>query len=139
MTEPRSDVLVFFGVTGDLAYKKIFPALHAMAKRGVLDIPVVGIGSSDYSVPQLIERARASITEYGGGVDEHAFAAPRIEDPRVRTGAVQPCTDGRELREVRGVVVPVGIGRPVVITARGVFAAAYHRWACALGCTLILP
>ena len=75
MTEPRSDVLVFFGVTGDLAYKKIFPALHAMSRRGVLDIPVVGVGMSDYSVPQLIERARASITEYGGGVDEAAFSS----------------------------------------------------------------
>ncbi|MBK6454742.1 MAG: glucose-6-phosphate dehydrogenase [Gemmatimonadetes bacterium] len=74
MSAPRSDALVFFGVTGDLAYKKIFPALHAMAKRGTLDVPVIGVASSDWTVEQLRERARASITEFGGGVDERAFA-----------------------------------------------------------------
>lgn len=68
-----SDALVFFGATGDLAYKKIFPALQAMAKRGRLDIPVVGVGRSGWTCDQLVERARASITEHGG-VDEKAFA-----------------------------------------------------------------
>jgi glucose-6-phosphate 1-dehydrogenase len=75
MTAEHSDALVFFGITGDLAYKKIFPALHAMARRGMLGLPVVGVASSPYSREQLIERARASITEHGGGVDETAFAA----------------------------------------------------------------
>lgn len=69
----RSDALVFFGITGDLAYKKIFPALHAMAKRGTLDLPVVGVASSQLTVDDLIARARASIGEHGGGVDENAF------------------------------------------------------------------
>ena len=69
-----SDALVFFGISGDLAYKKIFPALHAMAKRGVLDIPVIGVANSDFTTAGIIERARASITEYGGGVDVVAFA-----------------------------------------------------------------
>jgi glucose-6-phosphate 1-dehydrogenase len=46
---PRSDALVFFGATGDLAYKKIFPALQAMARRGVLDFPVVGVAKSGHS------------------------------------------------------------------------------------------
>src|SRR6185369_1300926 len=71
----RSDALVFFGITGDLAYKKIFPALHAMARRGMLSIPVVGVASSEYTREAMIERARASITEHGGGVDATAFAA----------------------------------------------------------------
>ncbi len=71
---PPSDALVFFGISGDLAYKKIFPALHAMARRGVLNIPVIGVANSDFTSAQIIERARASITEYGGGVDESAFA-----------------------------------------------------------------
>ncbi len=62
----RSDALVFFGATGDLAYKKIFPALHAMAKRGKLDFPVVGVARSGHGLPELVERARASCTEYGG-------------------------------------------------------------------------
>jgi len=71
--KPRSDALVFFGATGDLAYKKIFPALQAMARRGRLDVPVIGVAKSGWGLPQLIERARASVTEYGG-LDEAAFA-----------------------------------------------------------------
>jgi len=71
--ENRSDALVFFGATGDLAYKKIFPALQAMARRGRLEMPVVGIARSGWSREKLIERARASVTE-NGGLDEAAFA-----------------------------------------------------------------
>jgi glucose-6-phosphate 1-dehydrogenase len=70
----RSDALVFFGATGDLAYKKIFPALHAMAKRGRLDFPVVGVAKSEWTPEQLVERARASVTEHGG-LDPQAFSA----------------------------------------------------------------
>lgn len=69
----RSDALVFFGITGDLAYKKIFPALHAMAKRGTLETPVVGVASSKLTLDDLVQRARSSVTEHGGGVDENAF------------------------------------------------------------------
>jgi glucose-6-phosphate 1-dehydrogenase len=69
----RSDALVFFGATGDLAYKKIFPALQAMARRGQLDVPVIGVAKSDWTCEQLVERARASVTE-NGGLDEKAFA-----------------------------------------------------------------
>lgn len=71
--KPRSDALVFFGATGDLAYKKIFPALQAMAKRGRLDFPIVGVAKSGWGLPQLIERAKNSVSEYGG-LDEPAFA-----------------------------------------------------------------
>jgi glucose-6-phosphate 1-dehydrogenase len=70
---PRSDALVFFGATGDLAYKKIFPALQSMAHRGRLNFPVIGVAKSDWTTEQLVERARASVTEYGG-FDEPAFA-----------------------------------------------------------------
>jgi glucose-6-phosphate 1-dehydrogenase len=69
----RSDALVFFGATGDLAYKKIFPALQALVRRGRLDVPVVGVAKSGWNRDQLIERARASITE-NGSFDETAFA-----------------------------------------------------------------
>ena len=77
--KPRSDALVFFGATGDLAYKKIFPALQSMARRGTLDFPVIGVAKSGWGLPQLLERAKASVTEYGG-LDERAFAAlaPRL-------------------------------------------------------------
>jgi glucose-6-phosphate 1-dehydrogenase len=70
---PRSDALVFLGATGDLAYKKIFPALQAMARRGQLDFPVVGVAKAQYTREGLIERARASVTEHGG-LDQKAFA-----------------------------------------------------------------
>ena len=70
---PVSDAFVFFGATGDLAYKKIFPALQAMVKRGDLDMPIVGVGRSNWTVEQLRQRARDSLESYGG-VDEAAFA-----------------------------------------------------------------
>jgi len=72
--KPPSDALVFFGATGDLAYKKIFPALQAMARRGTLDFPVIGVAKSGWGLPQLVERARASVSE-NGGLDEAAFGA----------------------------------------------------------------
>src|SRR3989442_12279667 len=74
MSAAHSDALVFFGATGDLANKKIFPALHAMARRGHLDVPVIGVARSGWTVEQLQARARDSIAQHGGGVDEAAFA-----------------------------------------------------------------
>ena len=74
MNAPQSDALVFFGATGDLAYKKIFPALQAMVRRGHLDVPVIGVAKAGWNLDQLRERARASLAEHGGGVDEKAFA-----------------------------------------------------------------
>jgi glucose-6-phosphate 1-dehydrogenase len=68
-----SNALVFFGATGDLAFKKIFPALQAMARRGTLTFPVIGVGRDPMPREKLVERARASVTEHGGGVDAKAF------------------------------------------------------------------
>ncbi|MBI3783945.1 MAG: glucose-6-phosphate dehydrogenase [Deltaproteobacteria bacterium] len=73
MVRLHSDALVFFGITGDLAYKKIFPALQAMIRRGHLDVPIVGVARSGWNVDKLRERARASLVEHGG-VDEAAFS-----------------------------------------------------------------
>ncbi|MDL1894934.1 glucose-6-phosphate dehydrogenase [Anaerolineae bacterium CFX7] len=70
-----SDALVFFGATGDLAYKKIFPALMNLLKHGKLNMPVIGVAKSDWNRAQLLERARNSLQEYGGGVSENDFAA----------------------------------------------------------------
>jgi glucose-6-phosphate 1-dehydrogenase len=70
----RSDAFVFFGATGDLAYKKIFPALQSMIRRGHFEIPVVGVARAGWNIEKLRERARASLEEHGGGVDEAAFA-----------------------------------------------------------------
>jgi glucose-6-phosphate 1-dehydrogenase len=66
-----SDALVFFGATGDLAYKKIFPALQSMARAGRLEVSVVGVGRSG-TLDELVARAKASVTEYGG-LDPEAF------------------------------------------------------------------
>ncbi len=73
MTAINSDALVFFGATGDLAYKKIFPALQGMIKHGTLNAPVIGVAKADWGIEQLRERARKSLEEYGGGVDKAAF------------------------------------------------------------------
>jgi len=69
-----SDALVFFGATGDLAHKKIFPALQSMVRRGTLTVPVIGVAKAGWTIEQLRERARDSLKTYGGGVDEAAFA-----------------------------------------------------------------
>ena len=68
-----SDALVIFGVTGDLAKKKIFPALYAMAKRGALKVPVIGVASSAWSLEQLKKRAKDSVTTAGRVDDRKAL------------------------------------------------------------------
>jgi glucose-6-phosphate 1-dehydrogenase len=72
MTNAEADALVFFGATGDLAYKKIFPALHAMVKRGHLDVPVIGVARSGWTLEQLKARAKDSLEKHGG-LDLAAF------------------------------------------------------------------
>src|SRR5208282_3062343 len=72
MTNPHADALVFFGATGDLAYKKIFPALQAMLKRGHLDIPVIGVAKAGWNLEQLRARAHDSLEKHGG-VDAAAY------------------------------------------------------------------
>ena len=74
LEQQRSDALIVFGATGDLAFKKIFPSLHAMAKRGTLTVPVVLVGREEHmKVSELVERAHKSIDTHGGGVDAAAF------------------------------------------------------------------
>jgi glucose-6-phosphate 1-dehydrogenase len=73
MTVTNSDVLVFFGATGDLAYKMIFPALQAMVKRGHLNVPVIGVAKAGWTLDQLKARALDSLEKHGG-VDAAAFA-----------------------------------------------------------------
>ncbi len=72
MSRQHSGALVFYGATGDLAFKKIFPALHRMVKTGVLDAPVIGVGRAG-SLEELQARARASVDQHGGGADPEAF------------------------------------------------------------------
>jgi glucose-6-phosphate 1-dehydrogenase len=72
MSEAPADALVFFGATGDLAYKKIFPALQALVKHGHLNAPVIGVAKSGWNLDQLRARARDSLDQHGG-VDRAAF------------------------------------------------------------------
>lgn len=72
-TAVKSDALVLFGATGDLAHKKIFPAVYSLFRRGLLDVPIVGVASSAWDDDQLRERAADGIRRYGVGFDAAVF------------------------------------------------------------------
>src|SRR5215472_10931205 len=74
MSDTRpADAIVFFGATGDLAYKQIFPALQALVKRHRLELPIIGVARSPWTDEQFRARARDSLEKHGR-VDEAAFA-----------------------------------------------------------------
>jgi glucose-6-phosphate 1-dehydrogenase len=73
LTASRSDALVLFGVTGDLAHKMIFPALYAMAKRGTLKVPVIGVAAPKWSLADLRNRVKDSLMRSGGIDSQRAF------------------------------------------------------------------
>ena len=72
MDQPHSDALVFFGATGDLAYKKIFPALQSMVQRRSLNVPVIGVAKAGWNLDQLKARALDSLEKHGG-LDSNAW------------------------------------------------------------------
>src|SRR5271155_3603743 len=72
MSNTNSDALVFFGATGDLAYKKIFPSLQAMVKRGFLNVPVVGVAKAGWNIDQFRARAKDSLEKHSS-IDRAAF------------------------------------------------------------------
>ncbi len=74
MSEPRSDALVLFGATGDLAHKKIFPAVYALHRRGLLNMPVIGVATSDWNDQQLRQHAASGVQQHGNGYDAASFA-----------------------------------------------------------------
>jgi glucose-6-phosphate 1-dehydrogenase len=136
MTE-RSDALVFLGASGDLAYKKIFPALHGMARRGRLNVPVVGVARTAWTLEQFRERARASIDEHGGGVDPAAFATLAQRLRYVRGDYQHPDTFAAVRREIDGA------SRPIYYLAipPSLFAAvveALGRSGCAQGARVVV-
>jgi glucose-6-phosphate 1-dehydrogenase len=69
----QADAFVFFGATGDLAYKQVFPAIQTLIKHGLLDVPIIGVAKSGFTLEQLQARAHQSLEEHGG-VDEALFA-----------------------------------------------------------------
>jgi len=104
-TPPHSDALVFFGASGDLAHKMVFPALYRMAKRGALRFPVIGVASTPWTLQQLHDRARDGIEQDGGRIDdEQAFrvlasqlryVAGNYKDPSTFTRLKQALGDAR--------------------------------------------
>lgn len=103
----RADALVFFGATGDLAYKKIFPALQEMIRHGQLDIPVIGIAKAGWKLEQLLDRVRASLKEHGGGIDEDAFGKLSSLLCYVDGDYNQPATFTELRRQLAGAKCPV--------------------------------
>ena len=97
---PRSDALVIFGVSGDLAYKDIFAALQGLARAGQLDLPVIGVARSDWTREDLIARARASI-EAQGTLEPQAFGVLSTKLHYIRGDYQDPQTFTR-LREELG-------------------------------------
>ena len=129
---PPSDALVLFGVTGDLAHKMIFPALYAMAKRGVLNVPVVGVASSPWSLAQLRKRAAAGIRK-AGRIDDartlrHLLSLLRYvdgdyNDPGTFTALKQALGDAR--RPAHYLAIPPSLFA-TVITGLGAAGLADH-------------
>ncbi len=103
----QSDALVLFGVTGDLAYKKIFPALHAMVKQGLLDVPVVGVASSPWSIEQLRERVTQAVAESGREEDQAALVHLLSLFQYVRGDYNDPDTFKALKQQLRGARRPV--------------------------------
>ena len=95
-----SDAFVFFGATGDLAYKQIFPALQALIRAGHLDMPIIGMARSGWTLDKLRERARDSL-EHNGGVDADAFAKLSARLKYVGGDYLDPATYER-LRQALG-------------------------------------
>ncbi len=100
MTTARSDAFVFFGATGDLAHKKIFPALQALIRAGDLDVPIIGMARAGWTLEKLRERARDSL-EQNSAIDRDAFAKLSAQLRYVDGDYADPATYER-LKEVLG-------------------------------------
>ena len=125
MTAPRSDALVVFGVTGDLAHKMIFPALYALAKRGALDVPVIGVAAPDWSPSDLRNRVKDSIHRSGEAGNQSAinhllsllgYVSGDYNDPA--TFAKIKTTMGLARRPAHYLAIPPSLF-PTVITGLG--------------------
>jgi glucose-6-phosphate 1-dehydrogenase len=132
MTASRSDALVLFGVTGDLAHKMIFPALYAMAKRGVLDVPVVGVAFPPWSLERLHRRAADSIKRSGGIDSKRAldrllsrlrYVHGDYNDPETFTALKSALGDAR--RPAHYLAIPPSLFA-TVITGLGAAGLTHH-------------
>jgi glucose-6-phosphate 1-dehydrogenase len=106
MAIPSADAFVFFGATGDLAYKKIFPALQAMIQRGELRMPIIGMGRAGWTLDKLRERVRDSL-QHNGGFDADAFARLSAQLLYVDGDYNDPATFRRLQQALRGAARPL--------------------------------
>jgi glucose-6-phosphate 1-dehydrogenase len=122
VSQPLSDALVFFGATGDLAFKKIFPALQAMTRRGHLEVPVIGVAKSGWNLDQFRNRARESLEQHGG-IDEKMFAklVARLRyvdgdyrDPATYAALRKELDAGKACRPAHYLAIPPGAFEMVV-------------------------
>ena len=102
MSAPVSDAFVFFGATGDLAHKKVFASLQALAARGALEVPVIGVARAGWDRDRLVAWARDGIEKHGGGVDEAAFARLAARIRLVDGDYADPATFAGLRRELEG-------------------------------------
>src|SRR5215471_10695357 len=106
--EPRpADVLVVFGITGDLAKVMTFRSLYRLERRGLLDCPIVGVAVDDWTVDQLVERARESIVGTGEELDEAVFKRFAARLSYVPGDFSDPATFARVGEAIKGVATPV--------------------------------
>ena len=124
MGDRHSDALVFFGATGDLAYKKIFPSLQAMARRGDLDVPVIGVAKAGWTLDQLRARAQESVEKYGG-LDRDAFAKLSGLLRYVDGDYKDPATFEALRRELAGARAPGALPRDPSAALR---TASWNNW-----------
>src|SRR4249920_1867535 len=99
--DSRADALVIFGITGDLAYKKVIPAVESLVRRGRHNGPVLGVARESWTQERLEERMAASLREHGNGVDEAAFAA-LSKQLRYVTGDYRDVDTFRRLKDALG-------------------------------------
>src|ERR1700686_380897 len=136
MAAPESDAFVFFGATGDLAYKKIFPALQALIRGGQLDMPIIGMARAGLTLDKLRDRARDSVQQ-NGGLDSEAFAKLSARLQYVGGDYQDPATYERLRQALAGSVRPL----PYLAIPPSMFATVVQglaRAACAKDARVIV-
>ncbi|MCC6366639.1 MAG: glucose-6-phosphate dehydrogenase [Bryobacterales bacterium] len=132
-----SDALVFFGASGDLAFKQIFPALYQMVRKGGLNVPIIGVAKSGWTIDNLRGRARESLQQHGGAVDEAAFTR-LVERMQYIDGDYRDIATFRQLRALlkdakrplHYLAIPPSLFREV--------AEALHQAGCAEGARVVI-
>src|SRR5262245_28537972 len=136
MSDAHSDAFVFFGATGDLAFKKIFPALQAMVKRGHLDVPIIGVAKAGWTLEQLRARARDSVEQHGG-LDAAVF--PKLSRLlRYVDGDYREAATYEALREQLGTAERPAYYLAIPPTLFPVVVDQLHRSRCTIGARVIV-